>query len=478
MDFLPHEGSVLLIVIKIYMRLLFKVAINQKDYIFHSEPGQRVMSMVNVLLVGNAAREHTLAEAIAKSRHRPVLFSYMKANNPGISELSKKSMIGDYSELEAIKAFAKTNKIDFAVVGPEDPLGQGVVDALEIVGISSFGPRKQLAQLETSKSFTREILTKYNIPGNPKYRIFSSLSGIGEFLESLDGSVIKPDGLTGGKGVRVQGEHYETTEEALAYCEEVLADHPTVIIEEKLVGEEFSLQCITDGVTVVATPPVQDHKRAYEGDTGPNTGGMGTYSFEDHLLPFLSQSEVNEGLEITRKVARALFEETGVMFKGVMYAGLIATKDGVKLVEYNARFGDPEAMNTIPILKTDFVDLCRAVIDMNLDEISVEFEKKATVCKYAVPEGYPDSPVKNKKVVLADSIAKKYYASVDKKSDGLYMTGSRAIAFVGIADTIAEAEQIAEQAVSKVKGPVFHRKDIGTKPLIEKRIEHMKKIRG
>lgn len=441
--------------------------------------------MMNVLLIGNGAREHAIAEAIVQSKHQPRLFSFMKANNPGITSLSEKVFIGSYSDLAAVNAFAKECRVDFAIIGPEDPLNNGVVDSLKEAGIPSVGPTKSLARLETSKSFTRNILSKYNIPGNPKFKIFTSMEGIKDFLDELDGIVVKPDGLTGGKGVMVQGDHFQSKEEALLYCKQVLTEHPSVIIDERLEGEEFSLQCLSDGKTVVATPPVQDHKRRFVDDKGPNTGGMGSYSCEDHALPFMDQKAVAEGLAITQKVAEAIYKETGEYYKGIMYGGFIITKSGIKLLEYNARFGDPEAMNTLPLLKTDFIDVCGAIIEGTLDRLNIEFEKKASVCKYIVPKGYglpkdhPDAQSTSAKIEMGDvGKARLYYASVDKRADGLYMSTSRAIGVVGIADSLGEAEQIAEKAVSAIKGPIDHRPDIGTKPLIEKRIRHMQQIRG
>ena len=436
--------------------------------------------MARILLIGHSARAHAIAEAFKKNK-AVKLYSFMKSKNPGIALLSEDIQVEAYSDLESIKEFAKKNKIDFAFIGPEDPLNDGVVNALQEIGIASVGPTQSLAKLETSKSFTRDLLKKYNINGNPKFKIFNNnnLNDINDFLNELNEVVIKPDGLTGGKGVKVQGDHFNTKEEALDYCKEVLETHPSVIIEEKLDGEEFSLQCMTDGKTVIATPPVQDHKRAYDDDSGPNTGGMGSYSSENNLLPFLKKEHVDAALEITKKVADAIYEETGEYYKGVMYGGFILTKNGVKLIEYNARFGDPEAMNVLPLLKTDFTGLCQAIIVQELARIKVEFEKKATVCKYVVPEGYPDNPVKDEKVEIAKSKkAKMYYASVEEKEDGLYMTGSRAIAFLGIGNSLEEAEKAAEESVSSVKGKVFHRKDIGTKELIQKRIGHVRKIIG
>jgi len=440
--------------------------------------------MPNILLVGNGAREHAMAEAIMRSAEKPLLFSYMKANNPGIAALSEKTKIGGYADLAAITSFARENKIELAVIGPEDPLNNGVVDALAQISVPAVGPNKSLARLETSKSFTRNLVNKYNIPGNPQYQVFTSMEGVEAFLNSLDGIVLKPDGLTGGKGVLVQGDHFSTKEEAMNLCTQILQDSSSVIVEEKFDGEEFSLQCLCDGQTVVGTPLVQDHKRRFDGDKGPNTGGMGSYSLPDHSMPFLKPSDIEEGLEITRQVAAALLKETGSPYKGVMYGGFIATKNGAKLLEYNARFGDPEAMNILPLLKTDFVVICRHIIDGTLDKLKIEFESKATVCKYVVPKGYglpadhPDAASSKAKIEVGDvGKARLYYSSVDKKEDGLYLSSSRAIGIVGIADTLDAARRIAEEGVQAVKGPVAYREDIGTDTLIQKRIDHMKAIR-
>ena len=422
--------------------------------------------MVNILLIGNGAREHAIAEVITNSPQKPRLFSYMKANNPGIAKLSEQVQIGKYDNLDEIKNFAKSVAIDFAVIGPEDPLQNGVVDELLGIRVPSVGPKKELARLETSKSFTRLLMKKYKIPGSPEFRVFEQI-------------VIKPDGLTGGKGVRVQGDHFQTKEEAYKYCEEVLKGHKAVVVEEKLEGEEFSLQSFTDGKSLLDCPPVQDHKRAFVGDKGPNTGGMGSYSSENVLLPFMTKQDLEEAHLITDKVREAIFKETGELYKGVMYGGFICTKDGVKLIEYNARLGDPEAMNVLPIMNNDFVAVCQAIIEGKLHKIKPDFKQMATVCKYAVPEGYPTNPVDGKKIFLGEvpKNVKVYYASVDKKKDGLYMSKSRALAFVGIAPTLEQAEVIAEDGICSVKGPIFHREDIGTKELIEKRVQHMKRLR-
>ncbi|MHB8092787.1 MAG: phosphoribosylamine--glycine ligase [Syntrophales bacterium] len=441
--------------------------------------------MTRVLLIGNGAREHALAEAIMRSQQAPCLYSFMKANNPGIASLSEKIHLGRYDDPQAITAFAGECKADFAFVGPEEPLSNGVVDALAAKGIPAVGPTSSLARLETSKSFTRNLLAKYGIAGNPRFRNFTTMDGIPEFLNELEEVVLKPDGLTGGKGVLVQGDHFQEKAEAIKFCREIITAHPGVTIEEKLEGEEFSLQCLCDGWTVVATPPVQDHKRRFVGDRGPNTGGMGSYSGADHLLPFLAADAVADGLSITRKVAEALRIETGAPYKGVLYGGFMTTSAGVRLIEYNARFGDPEAMNILPLLQTDFIKLCEAIITGRLEDLDVKFEGKATVCKYVVPQGYglaergSGDTSRAARIEIGDTTgARLYYSSVDQKPDGLYMTSSRAIGVVGIAADIAAAESIAEGAVQAIRGPVDHRPDIGGAELIQKRIDHMKKLKN
>ena len=436
---------------------------------------------MKVLLIGNGAREHAIAEAFKRNRDAKV-FSYLKSRNPGIVSLSEGFELGNYNDLDKLKSYAQKIKPDFAFIGPEEPLSKGFADCLKQIGIDSVGPTRSLAQLESSKSFTRNILKKYKIKGNARFESFSkgSIKDAKKFLESVDKCVVKPDGLTGGKGVKVQDDHFQTKKEALDYCNEVLQMHPSVIIEEKFEGEEFSLQCMTDGKTAIATPPVQDHKRALNGDKGPNTGGMGSYSCENHLLPFISKKDVDDGLEITRKVAEALHKETGEYYRGIMYAGLIVTKGGVKLIEYNARFGDPEAMNVLPIMETDFAEVCNSIINQQLNKVKLKFKNMATVCKYIVPKGYPDNPIKNQKIEIGriTKNARLYYASVDQTDSGLYLSSSRAIACLGIADNLEKAEKIAENATKAVNGPVFHREDIGTGKLIEKRVAHMKELKN
>jgi phosphoribosylamine--glycine ligase len=368
---------------------------------------------------------------------------------------------------------------DFVVIGPEEPLAHGVVDHLERIGIPCVGPRAALAKLESSKAFTRELLKRHGIPGNPEYRVFRSLTGVAEYLRFLQEFVIKPDGLTGGKGVRVSGEHLRTVEDGVQYCKELLAAEPgaQVVIEEKLDGEEFSFQSLSDGVNVVHTIPVQDHKRAYAGDTGPNTGGMGSYTCENHLLPFLSRDVIAQASSINKLVAEALYEETGEKFKGVLFGGFMETRNGLRLLEYNARFGDPEAMNVLSLLETDFAEVCLGIINEELKPLA--FRPLATVCLYVVPLGYPSAPrpgvIRN--LPQESDNLKVFQASLDEQSDGFHLMGSRALALVGLGKDLSEAYSYAKRAADQVEGPVFFRPDIGTPALIERRVAHMEHIR-
>jgi len=438
--------------------------------------------MKKILLVGNGAREHVIAETLKRSPQEVSIIAYGKAKNPGIAALADRYEIGPLNTFEDLKKLAVKEKPDFAIIGPDDPIADGAVDALLEVEVHSVAPLKTVARLESSKSFTRDLLSKYNVLGNPKFKVFYNGEGIEDFIRNELGEdfVVKADGLMGGKGVKVSGEHLHSIEEGTLFAKQCIEKFGRVVVEEKLIGEEFSLMCFCDGTHIVPMPAVQDHKRAYNDDKGPNTGGMGSYSDANHLLPFITEKDVEEGIEITKQTALALFKETGVLFKGIMYGGFIATKNGSKLIEYNARFGDPEVMNVLPILKTDFIEICEAVINGTLDKVKIEFEKMATVCKYIVPKGYPDDPVKGAKIEIGKfpSGVKMYYSSVDQKEDGIYMSSSRALAFVGIAETISQAEKIAASALSSVSGQVFFRDDIGTDALVQKRIDHMKQIRG
>ena len=436
--------------------------------------------MVNILVIGSGAREHAIIRSFSRSKKKKKIYCLASNNNPGISSICDEIKIDNIDDPKTVQNYAKKHEIDFAIIGPENPLAAGIADCLWEINVGVVGPKKDLAQVETSKSFTRNLLVEYKIPGCPKFKTFENMDGVKEFLSLLgDNYVVKYDGLAGGKGVKVAGDHLHSHDEALIYCEELIKKGGHFLIERKLIGEEFSLMSFCDGENLSHMPAVQDHKRAYEGDTGPNTGGMGTYSDSDHKLPFLEDSHIKSAQKINEQTARALKQKFGEDYKGILYGGFIATNAGVQLIEYNARFGDPEAMNVLSILETDFIDICKSIISGNLSNLDINFKNLATVCKYAVPDGYPDNPIKNKPINIDDitDLNHIYFASVDFQNEGLIETGSRTIASLSINDSIYDAEKNAEQYISSVRGPLFHRSDIGTKKVVDKKIIRMKELR-
>ena len=437
--------------------------------------------MVNkILVIGSGAREHAIVRALDRSHQEKEIFCLASNMNPGIAALCDELLIGNFNDPDFVVNYTNEIGATLVIIGPENPLENGVADALWGVKVKVVGPKKDLAKLETSKSFTRDLLKEYNIPGGPQYQTFNSLTGVTEFLNVLgENYVVKYDGLAGGKGVKVSGEHLHSHDEALAYCQELTDKGDEFVIEEKFIGEEFSLMSFCDGDTLKHMPAVQDHKRAYEGDTGPNTGGMGTYSDANHSLPFLTENDIDEAHQINTQTAKAVKDKFGERYKGILYGGFMATASGVKLIEYNARFGDPEAMNVLSLLDSDFIEICNGITDGTLKNVDVKFQNKATVCKYAVPEGYPNSPMKNEQINVSkiENPDGLFYASVDIQNGKLVEAGSRTVAVVGVADSISNAENIAEKEVSAIAGPLFHRSDIGTDMVIQKRINHMKSIR-
>ena len=436
---------------------------------------------MNFLVMGSGAREHIIGEKLSQAG--ATVFSIITNSNPGLISLSEKilSVNSFVSEQNKIIDFAVENGIDCVVIGPEDPLAHGFSDLFWKKGFPVVGPLRILAQIETSKGFTRDLLTKYNIDSSPLYKRFHGMDGVKEFIDSLSGNyVVKFDGLMGGKGVKVSGEHLDSIEEGLGYCKDIISRKGNFVIEEKLVGEEFSLMSFCDGKNLAHMPAIQDHKRAYEGDVGPNTGGMGCYSDSNHSLPFLHDAEISEARAINEQVAQALFDYTGEPYRGILYGGFMATVNGVKLIEYNARFGDPEAMNLLALLRTDLASICNDIVEGNLT--SVNFSNEASVCKYVVPKGYGSNPAKDATLVVDESYSKYsdlYYAAVNLNKEGIITTtSSRAAAIVSTGKSIKEAEERCENGLSFISGKnLFTRHDIGKAELIQKRINHMESLR-
>jgi phosphoribosylamine--glycine ligase len=434
-----------------------------------------------ILLIGNGGREHAIAAALMRSDKYDVsLYNYGSAVNPGIKPLAKEIEIGSVMDFDALREYVVKVMPDFVIVGPDDPIGKGAADLVKAEGIPCFAPSKACAQLESSKSYTRQLLTKHGIDASPAYGVYTNMAtdqgAMQEFFDRLDGQiVVKADGLLGGKGVLVAGDHFEKFDEAFAFAGKSIEKFGRVVFEEKLVGPEFSLISIVDGETVVDFPAVQDHKRAYVGDTGPNTGGMGCIAGD---LPFLTQEDLDAAHLITVQVMKAVQEDTGERYVGVMFGGFMKTKNGVKLIEYNCRFGDPEALCVLPLLESDCVDFFEAAIAGKLKTATVEFSDKNVVAVYLCPEGYPVDSIKNVPIEVADlSVMTEnqvvFYASVAEEAGELILKGSRAIGCVGLGETFADAKYAVDSLIPLFEGPMFYREDIGTPELIAKRIEEV-----
>ncbi len=439
---------------------------------------------MKVLTVGGGGREHAAVEALYRSGAE--IYAVMKNANPGIIKRSKEHLLCDEKDVAKVCSFAKEKGVELAYIGPEAPLEVGIVDALEAEGIKCAAPTKAAARIETSKSFMRELVDKYNISGNLGFAHFDNAADAEEYLKGIDYEiVVKPIGLTGGKGVKVQGEHLNSFEETMDYVNEIFDQNiggAGVILEERAIGEEFTQMVFVDGKNIVPLPLVQDHKRAYEGDVGPNTGGMGSYTDSNHLLPFVGEDDRKAAIEILQSIVDAMAQE-GCPYHGTMYGQFMLTVRGPKIIEINARFGDPEAMNVLPILESSFTDICWKMATGTLTD-DVKFSKDATVCKYVVPKGYGVKSESGHEIAvdeeaIADCGAVVYYANVDVK-DGKLVTGtSRSVGVIGRAPTLEEAEQNCEKALEHVKcDAIFVRHDIGTRALVQRRVDHMNELRS
>lgn len=421
---------------------------------------------MRILVVGGGGREHAIVWALKKSEKVKEIFC--APGNAGIAQLAECVPIA-VSEFDELIRFAKEASIDLVFVGPDDPLADGIVDAFEAAGIQAYGPRKNAAEIEGSKIFMKNLLKKYDIP-TAKYETFTDYEAASAYLREQSAPiVIKADGLAAGKGVTVAA----TLEEAEQALREMMVDKvfgqagSQIVIEECLVGQEMSILAFVDGETVRAMVPAQDHKPIFDGDKGPNTGGMGTYT----PLPHIDQAIIDESIQnIIIPTAKAMVSE-GRPFRGVLFAGLMITKDGPKTIEFNARMGDPETQVVLPRLQTDLVDIVLASLGGNLDQLDIQWSDEAAVCVVVASEGYPASYPKGRVITgLAEAEAQGalvFHAGTAEK-DGQFVTnGGRVLGIVGRGRDIAEARARAYEAVSVIdfEGKQ-NRTDIAAKALV------------
>ena len=411
---------------------------------------------MNVLVIGSGGREHAIVEAISRSPKAPKI--YAAPGNAGIAQLAECVAIKD-TEVDKLLEFAKANSIDLTVVGPEAALAAGVVDAFRAAGLKIFGPTKAAAEIEASKDFAKRLMVKYDVP-TAAYETFSDFDAALAYVKkgSLP-TVLKYDGLAAGKGVVIA----TTMEEAEATLRDMLLDtrfgKGSVVIEEFLTGEEFSLMCFVAGNKICAMPVAQDHKRAYDNDEGPNTGGMGAYT----ELPFISEEDHAYAMEkIMQRVADAMVAE-GTPFTGVLYGGLMKTPNGIKVIEFNARFGDPETEVILPRLTSD---MCQVFCDVADGKTPViEWDDQATLGVVLASKGYPGSYEKGYVIEGTEAVDGSIYHMGTALKDGKYVTsGGRVMIVVCQAPTLREAQQKAAAEVAKIKCEnLFHRTDIGDK---------------
>lgn len=419
---------------------------------------------MKVLVVGGGGREHAIVWKLSQSPKIEKI--YCAPGNVGMEQLAECVDIGA-NEIERLADFAEANKIDLTFVGPEDPLLAGIVDCFEAKGLAIFGPSTQAALIEGSKTFAKELMEKYQIP-TAQYASFTQYEDALAYVRQVGAPiVIKADGLAAGKGVVVAMTLPEA-EEALASMmkDEVFGSAGArVVVEEFLQGEELTLLSFVDGETVRPMVASQDHKPVYDGDQGPNTGGMGTYSPVPQMSPALVEQVVQE---IVIPTAKAMVKE-GTPFRGILYTGLMITANGPKVIEYNARFGDPETQVVLPRLETDLLDIFVAGASGELAHVDIQWKEEVAVCVIMSSGGYPGPYRKGDEITGLDQVGDQalvFHAGTTKKDGKVVTNGGRVLGVTAIGQSVEEARNRAYQAVERIHFEGAHyRKDIAQKAL-------------
>ena len=417
---------------------------------------------MKIAIIGSGGREHALAATISKSSNINEIFCI--PGNAGTSEIATNVEL-DINEFDKVLKFINKNSIDLVVIGPEQPLVNGIVDYLEKYNIKVFGPNKIASQLEGSKIFTKKLCQEYNIP-TANFGIFENKISAKKFLESAKHpNVIKADNLAAGKGVYICNNKQESFMAVEEIFDGKFGEAKNVLIEEFLEGEEMSYFIISDGTTIKNFETAQDHKRALEGDNGKNTGGMGAYSPSRLINNDLEDKILSRIIKPTLKGLSNL----GTDYKGFLYAGLMIVKNEPYLIEYNVRMGDPECQTILPKLKTDLVDIIISCCDKKLADVNIEWTNKKSLCVVLCSKGYPDTFEKN---VLIDNLLNFtlnknnfiFHAGTKEKDKKIYATGGRVLNFISISDNFLQAREEVHQCIKKLDwNGGFYRKDIGFK---------------
>ena len=420
---------------------------------------------MKILVIGSGGREHAIIKKIKQNKNVSEIYAI-----PGNGGIERDAICIDIkaTDINAIKDFAKKNNIDYAIVTPDDPLVAGLVDALEEIKIPCFGPNKNAAIIEGSKVFAKNLMKKYKIP-TAEYETFENYDKAIEYLKTAPmPTVIKADGLALGKGVIIA----ETKEKAFDTVKNIMKDKAfgksgdRIVIEEFLEGVEVSILSFTDGKTIIPMISSMDHKRIGDKDTGLNTGGMGTIAPN----PYYTKEIAKECFDKIFIPTISAMNKESRTFKGCLYFGLMITKDGAKVIEYNCRFGDPETQVILPLLKSDLLDIMIATTNGNLDKVKVEFENKSAACIIMASEGYPLEYKKGFDInIPKDIIERVYFAGVKKENEKLLTNGGRVLGITNIADTLEKAIKLSYEDAKQISFEgAYYRKDIGEKALLKK----------